>query len=68
MEGGGVEEDVVGIREQLRHVQGKVERFRRAGAEQMRSLACVMPDIEPVIDLTLKVSDGGHELEWQFWM
>ena len=61
MEGGGGEDDIVGMREQLRHVQGKVERLRRVGAEQMRSLACVMPDIEPVIDLSLKVSDDDDD-------
>jgi hypothetical protein len=61
MEGGGGEDDIGGMREQLRRVQGKVERLRRVGAEQMRSLACVMPDIEPVIDLSLKVSDDDDD-------
>lgn len=73
MEGGGGEDDIGGMREQLRRVQGKVERLRRVGAEQMRSLACVMPDIEPVIDLSLKVSDDDDDdVPWNwsgsFWM
>lgn len=49
------EEDVLALREQLRHVQGKVEHLRRVGREQSRSLAVSVPELEAAVELSLKV-------------
>lgn len=57
---GGGEEEIVALREQLRHLQNKVEHLRRTGLEQSRSLAVTVPDLEAAVELSLKVCNGLH--------
>lgn len=54
MDGG--QEEIVVMREHLRQLRDKVEHNRRRADEQLKSLANLVPDLLPSIELSLKVS------------